>query len=66
MYETQDSHVREEAQKVLISFAEDPEVLQKCQLLLQRASVSIILNIKVLKKLTIVYVFFIIKRYKIK
>ena len=66
MYETQDSHVREEAQKVLISFAEDPEVLQKCQLLLQRASVSIILNIKVLKKLTIVYVFFINKRYKIK
>jgi len=38
MYETQDSNVREEAQKVLLSFVEDPEVLQKCQLLLQRAS----------------------------
>ena len=51
MYETQDSNVREEAQKVLLSFVEDPEVLQKCQLLLQRASVSIILTLKYFKKL---------------
>lgn len=51
MYETQDSNVREEAQKVLLSFVEDPEVLQKCQLLLQRASVSIILALKYFKKL---------------
>merc|ERR1719466_262914 len=38
MYQTQDSNVREEAQKVLLSFVDDPQVLQKCQLLLQRAS----------------------------
>ena len=56
MYETQDSNVREEAQKVLLSFVEDPEVLQKCQLLLQRASVSIILTLKYFEKTTTVFV----------
>jgi len=38
MYETQDINVREHAQKVLVSLVDDPHVLVKCQMLMQRAS----------------------------
>jgi len=39
MYETSDSSVRQQAEKVLVQFVNDPLVLEKCQLLLQRAVV---------------------------
>lgn len=41
MYETGDANIREQAQKILVDLVNDVHVLQKCQLLFQRAVVSI-------------------------
>ena len=41
MYETGDASMREHAQKVLINLVNDIHVLQKCQLLFQRAVVCL-------------------------
>uniref|UniRef100_H2ZGH7 Uncharacterized protein n=1 Tax=Ciona savignyi TaxID=51511 RepID=H2ZGH7_CIOSA len=38
MYETGDANVRQHAEKVLVGLVGDPHVLDKCQLLLQRAT----------------------------
>lgn len=38
MFETGDTATRQHAEKVLVSFASDPNALDKCQLLLQRGS----------------------------
>ena len=40
MYETGDANVRDQAQKILVDLVNDVHVLQKCQLLFQRAVVS--------------------------
>ncbi len=41
LYETTDSSVRTEAEKTLVQFANSPDCLNKCQLLLERGNVSI-------------------------
>nr|CAB3267798.1 exportin-7-A-like [Phallusia mammillata] len=38
MYQTNDVNIRQQAEKVLVEFVNDPLVLDKCQLLLQRAA----------------------------
>ena len=40
LYETADTNLRSEAEKALIQFAESPDCLSKCQLLLERGNVS--------------------------
>ena len=40
LYETGDSSLRAEAEKTLVQFAAQPDCLNKCQLLLERAHVS--------------------------
>ena len=40
LYETADGNVRAEAEKALVSFANSPDCLNKCQLLLERGNVS--------------------------
>lgn len=39
MYVTEDINRRNHAEKILVALAEDPQSLDKCQLLLERASV---------------------------
>lgn len=41
LYETTNANVRSEAEKALVAFANSPDCLAKCQLLLERGSVSI-------------------------
>lgn len=43
MYETADTNLRTEAEKALIQFAESPDCLNKCQLLLERGNVRFII-----------------------
>lgn len=40
MYETTDVMMRQHAEKLLVDLVNDPQALQKCQLLFQRAVVS--------------------------
>ena len=40
MYKTDNANMREQAEKILIDLVNDVNVLQKCQLLFQRAAVS--------------------------
>ena len=42
LYETTNASIRSEAEKALVSFANSPDCLAKCQLLLERGSVSIL------------------------
>ena len=41
LYETADGNVRAEAEKALVSFANTPDCLNKCQMLLERGNVRI-------------------------
>lgn len=41
LYETTDGNIRSEAEKALVAFANSPDCLAKCQLLLERGSVSL-------------------------
>lgn len=40
LYETTDTAVRHQAEKALVEFTNSPDCLSKCQLLLERGSVS--------------------------
>ena len=40
LYETADTSLRSEAEKALVAFADSPDCLNKCQLLLERGNVS--------------------------
>ena len=40
LYETADTNLRTEAEKALVAFADSPDCLNKCQLLLERGNVS--------------------------
>jgi len=40
LYETADTNLRAEAEKALVAFANSPDCLSKCQLLLERGNVS--------------------------
>lgn len=40
LYETADTSLRTEAEKALVAFANAPDCLSKCQLLLERGNVS--------------------------
>lgn len=41
LYETTDTAVRHQAEKALVEFTNSPDCLSKCQLLLERGSVSV-------------------------
>jgi hypothetical protein len=41
LYETTDASLRAEAEKALVNFANSPDCLTKCQLLLEREDVSL-------------------------
>ena len=43
LYETADTSLRTEAEKALVAFANAPDCLNKCQLLLERGNVSALL-----------------------
>ena len=44
LYETADTNLRSEAEKALVAFADSPDCLNKCQLLLERGNVSLKLH----------------------
>ena len=45
LYETTHANIRSEAEKALVAFANSPDCLAKCQLLLERGSVSIMCSL---------------------